>query len=499
MTEITLIDRSALKRPDFAACFVQEGSGPLQGLPWTDPRLADLARSEKFSGQKDQVLAYQGTGMQPKLLMVFGLGKRQDAPAERLSAENAEMLETLRQAANRAARAAREHRAAEAVMVLPRDPRPFQAKDLAGALAEGVWLGLYKDRRYLTKPEDKTDPRVRLLAAGPAADLKGTLERARIVCQSVNLVRDLVNTPASDLTPKDFARLAARTLKGARRVKIKAYDRRGLEALKMGGLLGVSRGSDKPPAFLHLHYKPAGRPRKKVTLVGKGITFDSGGLSLKPANSMEDMKGDMAGAATVVAVMLAASRLNLPVEIHGVAALTENMPGPGALKPGDVLRSMSGKTIEVLNTDAEGRLILADALFYGAGLKSDVMIDLATLTGAAIVALGMECTALMGDQKTVDALRRAGEAAGEKSWQLPLIAEYREHMKSRLADIKNIGKSGQAGTIIGGLFLKEFAGEKPWVHMDIAGPSFYSSETGYQPQGGTGIPVRTLVRYLENL
>jgi leucyl aminopeptidase len=490
MIPIGLVERPSLKRPIFAACFVFEGSWS-KGLPWADYRLLELARNEKFEGKKDQALFYQGSGTQPRRLMIIGLGKPVDFD-----------LELLRRAACRAARAGRDHRSESLVLVPPQPLGAFKAPALAAAAAEGAWLGLYKDRRYLSKPDEKPDPkRLDILASSAALkpELKRALDRAAIACQSVLLVRDLVNTPPSELTPEEFARRAAKILRGAKRVRLSVFHKSKILALRMGGLLGVSRGSDKPPVLLHLRYRPAGRVRKNITLVGKGITFDSGGLSLKSASYMEDMKSDMAGAASVLGIMLAASRLNLPVEINGVAVLTENMPGPSALKPGDVLYTMSGKTVEVLNTDAEGRLILADALFFGSKFKGDVMIDMATLTGAAIVALGAECTALMGDQKAVDALKKAGQAVGEKSWQLPLIADYKDHMKSRLADLKNTGKSGQAGTIIGGLFLKEFAGDKPWVHMDIAGPSFLSADSGYQPQGGTGIPVRTLIKYLEGL
>ena len=325
------------------------------------------------------------------------------------------------------------------------------------------------------------------------------LKETQIIAESVLQARDLVNTPPSDKAPAAIARQVAGLARKIKGLSARVYTKREIEKMKMGGLLGVNRGSVNPPAFLHLKYRPT-RAKKRIVLVGKGITFDSGGLSLKPPKSMEDMKCDMSGSVAAAFTVLAAARLKLPLEIHGLCAYTENLPGGDALKPGDVLKAMNGKTIEVLNTDAEGRLILADALTYGSRLKPDVMIDFATLTGACVVALGMNITALMGSSaELIEALKQAGEKSGEPMWELPLPEMYRKQLKSRIADLKNIGNPGQAGTITAGLFLSEFVDVKNWVHCDIAGTAFLDSEEGIHPAGGTGTPIRSLVTYLQNL
>jgi leucyl aminopeptidase len=253
--------------------------------------------------------------------------------------------------------------------------------------------------------------------------------------------------------------------------------------------------------LIHLRYRPRKPARKSVALVGKGITFDSGGLSLKPAASMETMKMDMSGAAAVLGVFHRISRHAPPVEVHGVIATTENMPGGRAYKPGDVLTALNGKTMEVLNTDAEGRLILADALAYAERQKPDAIVDLATLTGAVVIALGPLLVGLMSnDEALASRVRSAAEAEGESLWELPLVPEYRPDIKSKVADIKNIGGSREAGTIIGGLFLQEFVEKTPWVHLDIAGPAWLDRDFPSRPYlhpGGTGIMIRTLLRLLK--
>jgi leucyl aminopeptidase len=259
----------------------------------------------------------------------------------------------------------------------------------------------------------------------------------------------------------------------------------------------VNRGSAHPPVLVHLHYKPAVRPSRRVAFVGKGITFDSGGLSLKTADGMMTMKYDMAGAATVFALFKALARLRPTVEVHGITPITENMPGQDAYKPGDVVRAANGKTIEVLNTDAEGRVILADGLSFAARLPVDEIIDIATLTGAANIALGRAYAALMTNNDGVARrLGRASEAAGEKVWQLPLEPSYKDHIKSKVADLKNIGNPGEAGTIIGGLFLQEFVDGKPWAHLDIASCGWNSDGSVWGAPGATGVMVRTLLNYI---
>jgi leucyl aminopeptidase len=261
----------------------------------------------------------------------------------------------------------------------------------------------------------------------------------------------------------------------------------------------VNRGSLEEPRFIRIHYKPTGRPRKKIALIGKGITFDSGGLSLKPSKSMETMKLDMAGGAAVIATMSCLPKLGLDVEVTGYVPTTDNLPGHNAQKPGDVIRYLNGKTIEVLNTDAEGRLILADALALAAQQKPDYMINLATLTGACVTALGPQVAGLFSNNHALaDRLLRCSQAAGEKLWQLPLVKEYKEMIKSNVADMKNIG-GASGGAITAALILQEFVGDIPWAHLDIAGPAFAESDYAFGPKGGTGFGVRTLVKFLTSL
>jgi leucyl aminopeptidase len=265
----------------------------------------------------------------------------------------------------------------------------------------------------------------------------------------------------------------------------------------MGAFLGVAAGTVQPPRFVHLTYTPAGRARRRVAVIGKGITFDAGGLDLKTADGMLRMKDDMSGAAAVLGVMSALPKLRPTVEVHGLIAATENMPSGSAFRPGDVLKAMDGTTIEVGNTDAEGRLTLADALCYArTRVQADEIIDVATLTGACVVALGPLCTGLLAnDQGLADRLLRAADDAGERMWRLPLIDEYREHLKSEVADLNNVGPRG-GGAITAALFLKEFAGTTPWAHLDIAGPAFSEKDLPLAPKGATGVAVRTLLAYL---
>lgn len=365
----------------------------------------------------------------------------------------------------------------------------------AQAAAEGLLLGSYRFEEY-RQAEKITLAKAHILSA-PAdrQRVSAALSLARLYAEAAALVRSLINRGPSDKTPQSLADLA-RSLTGPL-VTASVIGRAQALELGMGSFLGVARGSSVEPAFIHLTYKPKGS-KKKIALVGKGITFDSGGLSLKPPASMETMKCDMGGAATVLALFKVLPKLKIKAEVHGLCPVTYNMPGPDALKPGDIVRAMNGKTIEVLNTDAEGRLVLADALVYAARLKPHAIIDLATLTGAVVTALGNEITAVMGNDKALLAkLSRAAAAAEEPVCELPLFKNYRENIKSSIADLQNIGKKrGEAGSIIGGLFLEEFVDSTPWVHYDIAGTSWSDGDGVLCPKGGTGVLVRTLLNYL---
>ena len=369
------------------------------------------------------------------------------------------------------------------------------------AVAEGMILASYKYEEYKKGDADKlTKTHLAFADASAKASVEKACAAAALTAEAVALARDLVNRAPSDKTPKSLADLAE-TFKGSG-VNVAVLDKKKAEELGMGAFLGVARGSAQPPVMVHMVYKPKAAAKKRVCLVGKGITFDSGGLSLKPAASMEDMKSDMAGAASVLAVFKVVARLKPQAEVHGIFAAAYNMPGPDAYKPGDVLKAMNGKTIEVWNTDAEGRLILADALCLAAKQEPQAIIDLATLTGAVVVALGSKVAGLMGnDRRLIAQVLAAGKRAEEAYCELPLVEEYKENIKGNIAELLNISKvKGEAGAIIGGLFLQEFVGKTPWVHLDIAGVTFAAGDwNSYTPKGGTGSPVRTVLEWLAAL
>ena len=364
-------------------------------------------------------------------------------------------------------------------------------EDLACAAVEGLALGSYRFDTYKTGNSKTTILREATITGVDGSTLKAGIRRALVACDATCWARDLVNTGPSDTTPLFLAQQARKLAGGPIRVKI--YDRAKCRAMGMEAFLCVSRGSNQPPALIHLVYKPKGRLRGKIAFVGKGVTFDSGGLSLKTAGGMETMKSDMAGGAAVLGVFRALQSLKFPMEIHGVIAATENMPGGSAVKPGDIVSTMNGKTIEVLNTDAEGRLTLADALAFAQKQGCKEIVDLATLTGACVIALGRAVDTMGNNQQFTDRVIDASKRAGERLWQLPLYDDYREMIRSNVADIKNIGGRA-AGAITAGLFLSEFVkrGVK-WVHLDIAGAAFVDKSIPESPKGGTGAGVRTLL------
>jgi leucyl aminopeptidase len=368
------------------------------------------------------------------------------------------------------------------------------------ALVEGVLLGLYQFAKYLSG-ERATPPALTsctvLAPRGLAiSDAPAAFARAQNTARAVRRARDLVNEPAGTMTPTALAAAAATWAREAG-VEVEVLDRDACRALGMGLYLAVSQGSVEPPQFVHLAWKPPGTSaRRRIVFVGKGVTFDSGGLSLKTNEGMLDMKTDMAGAAAVLAAIAAAAREQLPIEVHALAACTENMPSGSSYKLGDVIASMAGKTVEITNTDAEGRLTLADALTFGLRLEPDAIIDLATLTGACIVALGPHTAGVMSNN---DALAsewiEAAGAAGEEVWRLPLPPRLIEQLKSEVADMKNTGERW-GGALTAGLFLREFVGTTPWVHVDIAGPSSADKEFAHVSKGGTGFGVATILSFL---
>ena len=408
-----------------------------------------------------------------------------------------------RRLATAAALAARQRRVERLAFVLrPGPPDPSGDVDVAGyaqAVVEGLTLAEFSGATYKTvEPPPGPSPRC-LLAVPDLPDsspesvsrIEAAVERGRLLGESSNLARELANEPGNALTPREFA---ARTgaIASEAGVQVEILDERQIEALGMGLLLGVARGSNEPPRLSVFRYQPEVARGPVLGLVGKGITFDTGGISIKPAEGMERMKDDMSGGAAVACAMRAIAKLRAPIRVIGVVPATENMPGGRAIKPGDVLKSAEGKTVEVINTDAEGRLILGDGLWYARKLGATHLVDVATLTGAIIVALGKTTSGIFGAPESwVEHIRRVADRAGDRVWPLPLFDDYREQLKSEIADLMNTG-GRPAGSITAAMFLKEFAGGLPWAHIDIAGTAWADDAKPYLPKGPSGVAVRTL-------
>jgi leucyl aminopeptidase len=465
--------------------FVQgkELLGPWKQLaPGVDKRIEAHAKLENFKGKPDQVLTlYPGDGIER--VIAVGVDGKPEWGFEYLR----------RAAANAHARA--KAVAAESVAVVV--PEGTAARAPAQAVTEGFRLAAYSFDKYKNNDDKpKRVEEVSLVVQDEAGARKG-VDAGQVFSDATCVTRDLVNEHASYMTPRRLAEAAGHACKG---LDVKVHDEKWIEKQGMNALRAVSLGSEEPPRFVHISYKSPGA-KKSIALVGKGITFDSGGLCIKTAEGMMEMKCDMAGAASVIGIMSALPRLKPKVNVHGIFGATENMPGGGAYKMRDVLRAMNGKTMEITNTDAEGRVILSDALSYASTLKPDAIVDMATLTGAVVVALGPKYSGVMGtDQKLIDSLLDSAKRAGERFWQLPLEQEYFEDsIKSDVADMKNSGGRG-GGAIVGGLFLQQFVDPKiPWAHIDIAGPAIFSGGKHYQPAGASGVPVRSILRYLEEL
>lgn len=398
----------------------------------------------------------------------------------------------LRRIATVAGVAARQQRLTRLAILHRADSR-IAAPLAAQALAEGVVLANFEAASYKTEgPAPAWLTGVELAMSAADAAVQHAVERGTVLGEYSNVARELANEPSNRLTPRVFADRAADIARQAG-VAVEILDETRIAALEMGLLLGVSRGSQEPPRVIVLRYMPADAPEGPVlAMVGKGITFDTGGISIKPAENMDKMKDDMSGGAAVVCAIAAVARLKAPVRCIGIIPATENMPGGRAIKPGDVLTSAAGKTVEVLNTDAEGRLILGDGLWYARELGATHLIDVATLTGACVVALGRTTSGLFGTPGWwLEEVRRATDRAGDRAWPMPIFEDYKDQLKSEIADVTNTG--GRAGgAITGALFVKEFAGHLPWAHMDIAGTAWAEEAKPYQPKGPTGVGVRTL-------
>ena len=380
-----------------------------------------------------------------------------------------------------------------AVPVMGAGINGIKEEDAAQAMAEGIILGLYTFKEYMTKKDGENgDIKTVTIVGSDKAMMEKAIANGKIMADATNWARDMVNEPSNHMTPTDMADEAVKMAK-ANGLQVEVYDKDKMKELGMGGLLGVAKGSNEPPKFIIITYN--GRSSKDIdwALVGKGITFDSGGISIKPSENMGDMKGDMAGGASVMGAIKALAQLKAKANVVAIIPATENMPSGTAQKPGDVIRISNGKTVEVVNTDAEGRLILADGLSYAVKLGAKQIIDVATLTGSCQVALGNITTgAFTNNQPLVDKLIAAGNEAGEPAWQMPMFDDYKELIKSDVADMKNSG-SRYGGSISAAKFLEEYVDKKPWVHLDIAGTSDTDKDKGCQCKGATGTPVRTLV------
>jgi leucyl aminopeptidase len=427
-------------------------------------------------GETLALLADDGT-----TILAVGVG-----PAETVTSD------TIRRAAATAVKAAW-HARRMATTLLTAAPADAQ-RDAAQALAEGAALGAYRFTSY--KSENKPCLLETVTVVGRAgAAVQRALDRGATIAAATRLARDLVNEPPGKKTPRRLE-AEARAIADQAGLAVSVLDEVDIENEGLGGLMGVAAGSDEPPRLIELVYDPPGA-RHTIGLVGKGITFDSGGLSLKTSEGMMTMKTDMSGAAAVLGVMSVLPTLAPKVKVVGIAVCTENMPSGKATKPGDVLKIRNGKTVEVLNTDAEGRLVLADGLSLAVEAGADAIIDIATLTGACVVALGREIAGVMGNNDDlVEQVTAAADRAGEAVWPLPLPARYRKQLDSDVADLRNIGSGGQGGSLLAGLFLKEFVADVPWVHLDIAGPARAENDDGYISKGGTGFAVRTILELI---
>lgn len=451
--------------------------------------IAELNADRELTGKNYEcTLIHRPTGLAAQKLLVVGAGKKNKFDEAH--------LRRLAGAATRFLRARGIHDFAWVVDQVALEGPGVQA------IVEGFIAADYDSDRYRTeRGEEKRIESVFLATNGAAPDVAANsgLNRGRIIAEAQNFARDLVNEPSNTMTPTILAR-RAEEMATQYGVECQVLGAEDIQEMKMGALWGVAQGSAEPPRLIVLRYTHPEAPEAPVMgIIGKGITFDSGGISIKPAENMHEMKTDMAGGAAMLGVMRAIAQLKPRAHVVAIVPATENMPGGKAYKPGDVLTSMSGKTIEILNTDAEGRLVLADALTYAKQLGCTVLIDAATLTGAVMVALGNICTGVFGSsQEWVNRVLASADVTGEKMWQLPVDDDYREQYKSLIADIANTG-GRYGGAITGAMFVGEFAGDTPWVHLDIAGTRWSNEEKPYLAKGPTGVGVRTLVHLLSNL
>jgi len=449
-----------------------------------DGSISSLVSRGQIKGKFEEIGMVHTFGKLPaSMVAVVGLGKRQDFNVDK-----------IRRVAGGFCRSLRKLNCHKVATILHGAGKgAIESEASAQAMTEGVLLGLYDFTKY-KKPEYEDVEEVLIVSREreDVAILESAVKKGRLMAEATNLARDMVNEPSNYMTPGRMAEMAEE-IAGKYDLEFKAFDRANMEAMGMGALLGVAGGSSQAPQLITLSYKGDKDGEKALGFLGKGVTFDSGGISIKPSEGMGEMKDDMAGAAAAMGALAAIAQLKPKINVTAIIPATENLPSGTALKPGDVLRAMNGKTIEVISTDAEGRLILADALSYAVKQGLSPLIDLATLTGACRVALGTLYSGLFGnDQDLTSKVLEAAERTGERMWQMPMPDEYKEQNKSEIADIKNTGNR-YGGAITAALFLAEFVANVPWVHIDIAGTAFSAKESGYIIKGATGVGVRTLI------
>ena len=442
---------------------------------------ADVLGTEATGKMLETTLLHKPANLKAKRLLLIGGGK-----AKKFSS-----LE-LRKLAGAAVRGLKSRSLRSFAMITPDGPN---AGDAVTAIVEGAFVGNFDSNTYQSDRKDQQIDNLTIIARGDQKNLQNELEEARIIGESQNFVRQLVNEPSNRMTPTILADHAKKMSEEVG-LKCEVYGADKIKELKMGAFWGVAQGSDEPPALIVMRYEPAGAPEKPVLgLVGKGITFDTGGISIKPADGMEKMKYDMAGGATMLGVMRALAALKPNVKVIGVVPATENMVSGKAQKPGDIQTAMSGKTIEIINTDAEGRLVLADGLTYARQLGCTHLVDAATLTGAVVVALGYANAGIFANDDAIyERFSKAMSKAGEKMWRLPLDDEYKEQIRSNIADIMNTG-GRWGGAITAAMFLKEFAEDTPWIHLDIAGTAWMEDQKAWIAKGPSGIAVRSLIAF----
>ncbi len=451
-----------------------------------------VIEKEKFKGKLNEIYVLPTYGKIPAdKVLIVGLGKAEEFNLNKIRAVSAKVIKRIKSL-----------KAKKVCTILHgAGIAGLNAFDCAWMLSEGAIIGDYEFTKYKSKKEDNNNEnnqsKIESLEivesnASKLQDIEQGLQKGKIIAEALNFARNLVNEPACESTPTKLAETAL-SIEG---IECKVFEEDEIENMEMGAFLPVSKGSTELPKFIHMIYKPQGKAKKRIAIVGKGITFDSGGLDLKPASSMRQMKGDMSGSAITLGIMKVLSQLKPDIEVHGIIAACENMPGCEAFKPGDILKAKNGKTIEVDNTDAEGRLTLADALCYATELKVDEIIDIATLTGACAVALGEWASGIMGNnQELIDKLIDSANKGGERFWQLPLYDEHKDDIKSDIADMKNAG-SRYAGASTAGIFLKEFVNDTKWAHIDIAGPAILEKERKELSKGPSAYGIRGIINYI---